>query len=254
MTPSLPPLDVHAHIDVTVATEVLESLGAVVFAATRSIAEFRASAGRRDAVTVWGVGVHPGRQQSLEAFDSGVFSDATAQAAVISEVGLDSRARVDRGLQIEVFEDIARATSVQPRFVSIHSSGATSLVLDVLEEHHAPGRVLHWWRGSRAETDRAVGLGCYFSVNAANKLDLSNVPLDRLLTETDHPSGNRNASAPRQPGAVTGVELAIARAHGITGEAARSAVWANVSRVFHETKSISLLPTVVQRMLLAASS
>ncbi|WP_175473007.1 TatD family hydrolase, partial [Curtobacterium sp. MMLR14_014] len=105
------------------------------------------------------------------------------------EIGLDSRARVDRRLQLEVFEEIAAVTVDQPRFVSVHSSGATSLVLDVLEEHDAPGRVLHWWRGSRAETDRALELGCYFSVNVANELDLSNVPLERLLTETDHPSG-----------------------------------------------------------------
>lgn len=254
MTPPLPPLDVHAHIEVEIAAEVLESLGAVVFAATRSIAEFRASANRRDAVTVWGLGVHPGRQKSLQAFDLNDFAEAAAHAAVISEIGLDSRARVDRRLQLEVFEEIAAVTVDQPRFVSVHSSGATSLVLDVLEEHDAPGRVLHWWRGSRAETDRALELGCYFSVNVANKLDLSNVPLERLLTETDHPSGNRNASTPRQPGAVSDVERAIARAHGITAEAARSAVWVNAGRVFHETKSVALLPAVVRRMILAASN
>jgi len=52
---------------------------------------------------------------------------------------------------------------------------------------------LHWFTGSKAEAQRALELGCYFSINAAmleserHASMTAVIPLDRLLTETDGP-------------------------------------------------------------------
>ena len=59
MSRALPPLDLHAHIDPDVPPRELEALGAVVFAATRSLTEYTRTTARSDAVTIWGLGCHP---------------------------------------------------------------------------------------------------------------------------------------------------------------------------------------------------
>jgi TatD DNase family protein len=82
-----------------------------------------------------------------------------------------------------------------------------------LEKAPIKGAVLHWWRGSPAATDKALALGAYFSFNPAgigNTKLLSQVPLDRILVETDHPDGDRRSPAPRHPGRVEQVETKLA--------------------------------------------
>jgi TatD DNase family protein len=96
-----------------------------------------------------------------------------------------------------------------PRIVSVHSYRATKEVLDILERHRPKGVVLHWWLGDERATKRAVDLGAYFSVNASQAgkwTPLRLVPHDRILTETDHPFGDRREAAPRRPGNLSIVE------------------------------------------------
>ena len=79
MSRQLPPLDLHAHVDVGVGARDLEGLGAVVFAATRSLDESAAALTRSDAVTVWGIGCHPGVPAAVDRFYVGlVLSPASA--------------------------------------------------------------------------------------------------------------------------------------------------------------------------------
>lgn len=80
-----------AHIEPLVAARDLESLGAVVFAATRSRAEFEAVRTRRDLVTIWGVGCHPGVPDAHRDFDPSQFSALMDETALVSEIGLDGR-------------------------------------------------------------------------------------------------------------------------------------------------------------------
>src|SRR3546814_5125598 len=66
----------------------------------------------------------------------------------------------------------------------------------MLDEHLPPDRagvVLHWFTGSKADVRRAVDRGCYFSVNegmlasATGLRVMREIPIDRVLTETDGP-------------------------------------------------------------------
>jgi TatD DNase family protein len=256
MSPALPPLDMHAHIAVTTRASELERLGAVVFAATRSLSEFEQTMDRHDAVTVWGVGCHPGVLYPQEDFSRQRFRSLISKTAFVSEVGLDARSKVPRQRQREVFSDVLSELSLAPRILSIHSTGSSSAVLDALSAQPIKGAVLHWWRGSRDETRRAMDLGCWFSVNAANLKspgDLLGIPIDRLLVETDHPSGDRSSPPPRQPGSLGDVEARLADLFGLgTAEAMRQRVWQNFVNLVDVTDVEGLLPGPVGKMIQAA--
>ncbi|WP_081840099.1 TatD family hydrolase [Corynebacterium vitaeruminis] len=257
MTPQFPPLDLHAHINPKIRPIDLERLGAVVFAATRSLDEYESVKSRRDQVTVWGVGCHPGVEQAQHDFHAERFGSLLASTAFVSEVGLDGRSKVPLFEQERVLDSILDRLLAAPRIASIHSSGASNLVLDALERRPIKGAVLHWWRGDHTQTLRAIELGCWFSINAAGMKyphDISLIPIERILTETDHPSGDRVSSEPRQPGSVVDVEKALARVYRTTAESIRRQIWTNFARLVAETSTAALLPLPVQRMIAAAAS
>jgi putative transposase len=119
-----------------------------------------------------------------------------------------------------------------------NSHRATEQVLDELSLRLVPGVVLHWWLGNVKVTGRAVELGCYFSVNAAmvrRSGTLRHLPPDRLLTETDHPYGDRSGPEPHQPGNVVPVEHALARLYGLEPEEVRRMMWRNLNQLVQIT-------------------
>ncbi|MGB3764347.1 MAG: TatD family hydrolase [Ornithinimicrobium sp.] len=252
MSRALPPLDLHAHIDPTIEPRELESLGAVVFAATRSTEEFERTRRRSDAVTVWGLGCHPGVASAQSSYNEAQFAALLARTPLVSEVGLDGSSRVRMQRQVEVFASILALLRQTPRLVSVHSARATKSTLEVIEQSAARGVILHWWLGSDAETRRAVELGCLFSVNRSMdvvRLKAAGVPITSLLPETDHPSGNRGTDKPQQPGWTLDVELTIALAYGTTPEEVRLQFWRTLVGQVGELGLLSLLPPVVQAML-----
>lgn len=249
----LPPLDVHAHVATDIAAADLQRLGAVVFIATRSLADFLMVRERLDLVSVWGVGCHPSLVGIQRNFDAARFETALAHTPYVAEVGLDGGSRVPLEKQIETLRVILGMLGQLPRLISLHSYKATGELLDVLSEYGAqPGRILHWWLGDSKETERAIDLGCYFSINysmirttEAWKL----IPLDRLLAETDHPSGDRFSGSPRQPGRIQSVEVAIAKHHGISAGAVRTQMWENFARTVADTETTSLFPHPIRSMI-----
>lgn len=253
---ALPSLDVHAHVATDIGATDLEKLGAVVLIATRSVEEFQLVAARNDLVSVWGVGCHPSLVKVQKSFDSEAFHRALAKTPFVSEVGLDGDSRVAIDLQQRTFRTITRLLATSPRIVSIHSFKAADLVLDILDEFPgAPGRVLHWWLGTPEQTARAINMGLTFSVNFSMIRSTEiwkQVPLDRLLVETDHPHGDRFSPRPRQPGLVLAVESALARQHGISAEQLRQQTWTNFRRLVDQTNTHRWFPVAVQRMLEAA--
>lgn len=252
MRTALPPLDLHAHIDVSVPEDDLRSLGAVIFAATRSLAEAAQALRRRDETIVWGVGSHPGLARSHSSFDDATFTSLIARTAFVSEFGLDGRSKIDLDRQRRTLQRALEVLSETPRILSLHSYGATDDIVDELQRCPAPGVVLHWWLGNPSTTARAVDLGCYFSVNAssARQLEvLKTIPLNRLFTETDHPFGDR-ASAQRQlPGNVANLEQVLARHHEISVEDLRRQMWRNLAELVHSTGCGALLSRRIRALL-----
>ncbi|MDN5797779.1 MAG: TatD family hydrolase [Intrasporangium sp.] len=257
MTANWPPLDMHAHVDPAIRPDDLLALRAVIFAASRTLEESGTALDRQnqDPLAVWGVGVHPGVKAALETYDPARFTDLIARTAYVGEVGLDGRVQSRLQNQTDVLISVLAILQQQPRITSLHSYNTTRQLIEALEQTPIQGAVLHWWLGDRSLTERAVALGAHFSVNAANlknttALDL--IPLDRLLTETDHPDGNRWSTQPRQPGNVTKVEKALGDRHGLTGAAFRAKCWKNLQALASTTGTTTLLPERVQRVLAEA--
>ena len=249
----LPPLDVHAHVAPDINATDLQRLGAVVLIATRSLADFEMVRERQDLVSIWGVGCHPSLVGIQRDFDAARFEGALPDTPYVAEVGLDGGSRVPLEKQTETLRAILGMVGRLPRLVSLHSYKATGELLEVLNEDGAqPGRILHWWLGDSEETARAIELGCYFSINYSMIRTTEAwkvIPLDRLLTETDHPSGDRFSGSPRQPGRVQSVEVAIAKHHGISASAIRTRVWENFARTVADTETTSLFPHPVRSMI-----
>jgi len=238
------PIDFHSHIDPTIERSELVALDAVLFAATPSLAEAARAMIRHDNLTIWGVGCHPNLVRSQKAFELSTFVNLLDHTPFVSEIGLDGDSRVPLARQVEVLQEVLGALQSTPRIHSVHSYRATAEVLETLQQFSLRGSILHWWLGTPDETRQAVKVGCYFSVNASsarNRDLLASIPLARLLTETDHPSGDRFGRAAR-PGNVRDVEVAIAQAHSVTPDEVREHMWKNLDRLVSETGVERLLP------------
>jgi len=252
MSRALPPLDLHAHVAIDVAPRSLEELGAVVFAVTRSLDEYEKSQNRSDAVTVWGLGCHPGLASAQDGYDQSQFGRLIEKAAFIGEIGLDGSSKVPIQQQEAVLASVFAFAAANPRMTSVHSFRATTRVLDLLEPAGVRGAILHWWLGSEGETKRAVELGCLFSVNSSMdiaRLKTAGVPLSSLLPETDHPSGNRRGDLPRQPGHTLEVERAVGRVFEVNEAEVRVQFWRTFAKQVYATGTAALFPPVVQAML-----
>jgi len=120
-----------------------------------------------------------------------------SECRFIGEVGIDGSSRykgsVDR--QTEVFTDVVHESErVGGRILSIHSRNAVTPILDIIEGKQAKSTyILHWFSGSMTQLNRAINLGCLFSVGPAMLLSskgkqlVSRIPLERILPESDGP-------------------------------------------------------------------
>lgn len=246
-----PPVDMHAHIDTDIDPVELTALDSAIFAVTRSLDEAALALTRTDRMTVWGVGVHPKLAKSHKSFDKERFTELLAQTCFSGEIGLDGTAQFGIERQQETLREVLEVLADNPRIVSIHSAGATTEVVDELEQTPINGAVLHWWLGGPQDTARALELGCYFSFNPAGtrRRDvIDSIPLDRVLTETDHPFGDRR-SRPHRPGNVDSIERALATRHNTSPDEIRKQVWHNLATLVADTRCGSLVPSSLRPLL-----
>lgn len=249
MLPSdLPSLDTHAHIAADVTQPQVSALGnAVVLAMTRSVKEGQYAirpGGATSPTLIWGLGTHPGVPRSIESFSAAAFTSALDSFVLVGEVGLDRRGNLEA--QAAALNNVLCACQDKPVLISVHSTGRTKAVLDLVEANPHAGLILHWFNGSAREVNRAAGLGCYFSVNAAMTDDqLELLPPERILTETDFPSSTKRTHASK-PGDVAEIE---SRLDALQRTSARQLVWANFGRLAHASGVAERLPESVMRYL-----
>jgi TatD DNase family protein len=198
----LPPIDARAHVLTTIAERDLRQLRSVVFAVTREPAEWDAAVARQDELCIWGLGAHPQVPAAI-AFDVDRLTEAVASTPLIGEVGLDGGSKVPMADQRRVFRAALEVSQQQSRLVTIHSTRASAAVLREIESvGDVPGAILHWWRGSVADTKRAIALGCYFSLNgaeAARPKVIALLQVDRVLTERTSPTPAGPTPQPSSP-------------------------------------------------------
>jgi len=249
MSPSdLPPLDCHAHIAPDVTRSQIAGLnGALVFAMTRTPGEARAAARRSDPTLAWGFGAHPGLPDAINRLDAAALHAAVEAHVVLGEIGLDRRGPA--GPQRDALEAILGASHGKPVLLSLHSTGRTAQLLEVLREMPHPGAVLHWFNGTTDEIREAVALGCYFSVNNAMSDDrLAQIPTDRMLPETDFPASRKTTLASK-PGDTRALEQRLAHRDGIPDTAVRHRFYRTLGDLAAVAAVRSRLPQAFQEAL-----
>lgn len=253
---ALPPIDAHAHVLTGIDPRELRALRSALFAVTREPSEWTAAAARRDDLCVWGLGCHPKVAAAVASFDGERLAELMASLPLIGEVGLDGGSKVPIADQRRVFRAALEIARDRSRLVSIHSVRASSAVLDELEVvGGVTGAILHWWRGSAIETQRAIELGCFFSLNgveAARPKVLAALPADRVLTETDYPHTRRADKSADRPGAVATIEHTLADVWSLDSDGVRRQLWKNLAQLCATTRTASLMPRRLQGSLLAA--
>jgi TatD DNase family protein len=148
------------------------------------------------------------------------------EARYVGEVGLDAGPLFYKSLdaQRHVFRRVLQCCAeVGGKILTVHSVRSVAQVLDMVEEHLPRDRgrvVLHWFTGSRSEARRAAALGCYFSINAEmvrtdrGRTLVAELPIDRILTETDGPFTQVNG----RPSEPNDVKAAVAAIAGVLGQ------------------------------------
>ncbi|MEG2013434.1 MAG: Qat anti-phage system TatD family nuclease QatD [Anaerovoracaceae bacterium] len=172
-----------------------------------------------------GLGLHP--QLVSERYNElSLFEKNIRNADFIGEVGLDFNKQhySSKEKQIFVFENIIKwCSQIGGKVISIHSVHSDKLVVDILEKYNCSKEnkcVLHWFSGSMIQLNRAIEMGCYFSVNSfmiqspnGHKL-IPHIPIEKILIESDAPFIN-NLSTPQQlEKEIRGVEMSLCNIFG----------------------------------------
>lgn len=193
------------------------------------------------------VGVHP--HDAAEAGENYLqeLQDMAVQDKVVAigEMGLDYYRNLSpKEIQQRVFREQIRLAAKLEKPIIIHDREAHGDVMDILREEDvgASKGVLHCFSGSLEMARECLEMGFYLSIagpvtfHNANKLRdvAANVPLNRLLIETDAPyltpephRGKRNESA-----YVAYVGKCIAEIRGISVEELANATSDNAKRLF----------------------
>lgn len=247
----LPALDAHAHVKLSVPPPDLEGLDALVFAVTREPSEWAEALRRSDQMTIWGIGAHPRLPDSLRSFSQSSFAAAVDQSLLVGEVGLDAKA--DGPLSERVFREVLAVVAELPRPTSIHSQGASRKVLSALSATPIVSPILHWWTGGVAETEEAVAMGAWFSLNGAavrRPEMIGGIPPERILTETDFPHSRGVDRRAVAPASVATIEAVLMSEWGLDEFELRRRLWRNVAALFQSCALLEHLPESIQDVLL----
>jgi TatD DNase family protein len=161
----------------------------------------------------------------------------------IGETGLDFHYDLSpRDVQERVFRTHIAASRASGLPLIIHAREADREIAQILEEERPPPGVLHCFSSERALADTALELGFYVSISGIvtfrNAEELRGIvrdlPLDRLLVETDAPylapvphRGKRN-----EPAFVAATAAAVAALKGVGPEQIAAVTRDNFYRLF----------------------
>lgn len=171
---------------------------------------------------------------------------ASPAPIAIGEVGLDYYwSREFENEQLEAFEEQVRWAAEYRLPLMIHCRKAQNELVKVLRKYEKElvGGVFHCFTGNEKEAEEllsfskfVLGIGGVFTFKSSHMRETLpiNVPLDRIVLETDSPymapvphRGKRNESA-----FVVEVLKQLAQSYGVTEEVIAAKTNANVERIF----------------------
>jgi TatD DNase family protein len=264
-------VDHHCHIDRpefasdldrVVARAHAAGVGVLVNISTRirRFADVQAVIERYD--NVYGsVGTHP--HQAHEELDIPVTEivrlSKHPKIVAIGEAGLDYFYKHSPpAAQAEGFRNHIQAARETGLPLEIHTRDADADTLAILQDEHRQGAfpaVLHCFTGGRELAMRAVDMGLMISCsgvitykkNEALREIFREVPLDRLLVETDAPflAPDPMRGKQNEPAYVVHTASVLASIKGITPEALATATTDNFFRYYSKAKRPTSEPSTV---------
>jgi TatD DNase family protein len=203
---------------------------------------------------IWcSVGVHPHEAKdhaTLAAHDLIALAEHP-KVVGIGETGLDFHYDLSpRDIQERVFRAHIAASHETGLPLVIHARQADDEMARILWEEKAPPGVMHCFSSGRALAEAALGLGFYISLSGivtfrnAEELRaiVRDLPLDRLLVETDAPylapvphRGKRN-----EPAFVVATAAAVAALKGLEPQHLAEITSANFFRLFGKARPSAL--------------
>ncbi len=172
------------------------------------------------------------------------------KVVAIGEAGLDYfRKGASPQAQAEGFRTHIQAARETGMPLEIHTRDADDDTLAILREEHANGAfpaLLHCYTGGRELAMRALDMGLYVSFtgvvsykkNETLRALASEIPLDRILVETDAPflAPEPHRGRTNEPAYVVHTAAALAKARGLTPEAFAAATTDNFFRLFTKAR------------------
>jgi TatD DNase family protein len=219
--------DMHCHLDlmpsmIDFASEALKAdIGILAVTTTPKAYEKEIAALLSYTNIRVALGLHP--QLAFQRYSElSIVEKYIGGAEYVGEIGLDFNKQfyTSKGKQIDVLDNITRWCSEKSgKVISIHSVHSDKTVLDILEKYQCTKQnkcILHWFSGSLIQLQRAVEIGCFFSVNSAmirssngRKL-ICNLPREKIIIETDAPFINEIMEISKLKIEIEGVQSALA--------------------------------------------
>lgn len=265
MTGQLRLVDSHCHLDHLDAPARSEAVARAVRAGVRGMLTICTSLAATDAVAeiaaahtphvAMAVGVHPHRVGAEGVPDIGTLAGLAARPDVagLGETGLDYfYDKSPREAQQESFRRHIRAANAEGVPFIVHTRDADADTIRILDEEAVDGAlsgVLHCFSSGRALAERALALGMYVSLsgiltfNNAEEVRAiaADVPLDRLLVETDAPflapvpmRGKKN-----EPAYTVHTARKLAELKGVSETELAEATTANFVRLFPKAAGLA---------------
>ena len=253
-------VDSHCHLDFSEFREEREAIIArarsagveTMLTISTRLDEFqgvRAVAEAHDGI--WcSVGAHPheAKDHADLAPQELVALAAHSKVIGIGEIGLDFHYGLSpRDVQERVFRAHIAAARETGLPLIVHAREADREVAHILDEERPPPGVMHCFSSGRALAEAALALGFYISISGIvtfrNAADLRaivrDLPLDRLLVETDAPylapvpyRGKRN-----EPAFIAATAAAVAELKGIELQHLAEMTSANFFRLFDKASA-----------------
>ena len=144
------------------------------------------------------LGLHPWNLKGADIERNLEFIEAHINEAVgIGEIGLDYdkrvRARAEKELQTRMLRQMLRIGKIYKKPVIIHSRYAWRDSLSLVDEAQLEKVVFHWYTGTSSVLRDIISQGYFISATPAveyheeHRRAVKEVPLERLLLETDSP-------------------------------------------------------------------
>ena len=194
-------IDTHIHLDLlddlNKAIRYIDENKIYVIAMTNHPKVYEALVKKIDSKFVRvALGMHP---ELVNKANITLFKKYIHSTKYIGEIGLDfSNRNANHEAQKSIFNEILNIS--KQKILSIHSRKAEAEVLSSIEQNFDKYStyILHWYTGSKKTLQRAIELGCYFSINLnmlESKKFLDNLalfPIDKILVESDAPFSKGN--------------------------------------------------------------